>query len=95
MKSGEKVHLIALLHSGNTLAATTGFLQQQSGKTPTMGADLFFLLRRIPTGTCYPFEKKLFITADYLTLPANASAFPTISASFRGKKRLCRSVRKK
>lgn len=131
----KKVHLIAVLHSRNTLAATTGFLQQQYGKTPTMGElnavnleeekreeytrvyrpaaqeakeklilkhhtltiaeelrqllpacngsqilqkegdDLFFLLRRLPTGTCYPFEKKLFITADYLTLPCERIGF--------------------
>lgn len=131
----KKVHLIAVLHSRNSLAETTRFLQKQYGKTPTMGElnavnldeekkedyaavyraarqevketlslphhtlnladevrqllsscngsqilqkegrDLFYLLRRTPTGTCYPFEKKLFITANYLALPCERIGF--------------------
>lgn len=131
----KKVHLIAVLHSRNSLAETTDFLQKHYGKTPTMGElnavnldeekkeeyaavyrpaqqevkqalslphhtlnlaeevrqllsscngsqvlqkegrDLFYLLRRTPTGTCYPFEKKLFITANYLTLPCERIGF--------------------
>lgn len=131
----KKVHLIAVLHSRNSLTDTIAFLQEQYDKTPTMGElnpvnlderrqeeyakiyrparqeaqevltlprhtlnlaeelqlflpayhgsqilqkegdDLFFLLRRVPTGTCYPFEKKLFITADYLALPCERIGF--------------------
>lgn len=131
----KKVHLIAVLHSRNSLSATIDFLQKKYGKTPTMGElnavnlneekqaeyakiyrparqetkevltlahhtlnlaeelrqflpafhgsqilqkegdDLFFLLRRVPTGTCYPFEKKLFITADCLALPCERIGF--------------------
>lgn len=131
----KKIHLIAVLHSRNSLTETIDFLKKQYGKTPTMGElnavnlnegkqeeyarvyrparqeakevlvlphhtlnladelrqflpafngsqilqkegdDLFFLLRRVPTGTCYPFEKKLFITADYLALPCERIGF--------------------